>query len=147
MAADSPGASFRPFSVSDWPFAWKLRGAVCLLLLTQVNGLLDETRGISARVHETTIRLESVASVAEENAASAQEMVAMTDQLDTLMVTVATLSAGADGAGARSGETLGSLAARLRELVSSFRVEAGEPSQPGVPLEPAAVRTRELAGV
>ncbi|HST59904.1 MAG TPA: methyl-accepting chemotaxis protein, partial [Longimicrobium sp.] len=115
-----------------------LEGAVA-----QVNGLLAETRGISARVHETTIRLESVASVAEENAASAQEMAAMTDQLDSLMVTVAALSAGADSAAARSGETLGSLAARLRELVSSFRVEAGEPA---VPVEPA-LRTRELAGV
>jgi methyl-accepting chemotaxis protein len=111
--------------------------------VAQVNGLQAETRGISARVHETTIRLESVASVAEENAASAQEMAAMTDQLDSLMVTVAALSAGADSAAARSGETLGSLAARLRELVSSFRVDDEEP---GVPVEPVR-RTRELVGV
>jgi methyl-accepting chemotaxis protein len=108
----------------------------------QVNGLLEETRGISARVHETTLVLESVAAVAEENAASAQEMAAMTEQLDGLMVTVATLSAGADGASTRSGETLGSLAARLRELVSSFRVEAA----PAAPAEPAAFRTRIPAG-
>jgi methyl-accepting chemotaxis protein len=110
----------------------------------QVNGLLEETRGISARVNETTARLETVASVAEENAASAQEMAAMTDQLDTLMETVAALSAGADAASARSGETLGSLAARLRELVSSFRVEAPAPA---APLEPSARRTREPVGV
>jgi methyl-accepting chemotaxis protein len=111
----------------------------------QVNALLAETRGISARVHETTIVLESVASVAEENAASAQEMAAMTDQLDGLMVTVAALSAGADAASARSGETLGSLAARLRELVSSFRVEAA--TAPAAPVEPALRRAREPVGV
>ncbi|HST57089.1 MAG TPA: hypothetical protein VLK84_00285, partial [Longimicrobium sp.] len=40
MAANSPGAPFRPFSVSDWPFAWKLRGAVAVLLLISAAGVL-----------------------------------------------------------------------------------------------------------
>jgi methyl-accepting chemotaxis protein len=109
-----------------------LEGAVA-----QVDTLQAETRGISSRVRETTIVLENVASVAEENAASAQEMAAMAEQLDGLMMTVAALSAGADGSAARSGETLGSLAERLRELVSSFRVDAAEPA---VPMEPAFVK-------
>jgi methyl-accepting chemotaxis protein len=100
----------------------------------RVSGLNRETRGISTRVRETAVVLENVAAVAEETAASAQEMAAMAEQLDVMMVTVAELSAGADAASTRSGETLGSLAGQLRDLVSSFRVEAAGAA---VPLEPA----------
>ena len=99
-----------------------------------VNALQAETRGISTRVRDTTGVLENVAAVAEESAASAQEMAAMADQLDGMMVTVAALSAGGGDTSARSGETLGSLAAQLQELVSAFRVD-----RPGaaVPAEPS----------
>jgi len=100
----------------------------------QVNALHQETRGISARVSDTTVVLENVAAVAEESAASAEEMAAMAEQLDGMMATVAALASGADDASVRSGETLGSLAGLLRELVSSFRVENAEPA---IPVEPA----------
>jgi methyl-accepting chemotaxis protein len=109
---------------------------------SQVVALRGETRGISLRVRETTSLLENVAAVAEETAASAQEMAAMSEQLDGMMATVAALSAGADSAAARSGETLGSLAAQLRDLVSSFRVERADPS---AAVEPARGRPEYAA--
>jgi methyl-accepting chemotaxis protein len=103
----------------------------------QVSALQTETRGISTRVRETTGVLENVASVAEETAASAQEMAAMAEQLDGMMATVAALSAEA-GASGRSGETLGSLAGQLRDLVSSFRVDRSDAAAPTEPaLAPA----------
>ncbi|HEV3052263.1 MAG TPA: methyl-accepting chemotaxis protein, partial [Longimicrobium sp.] len=98
-----------------------------------VNALQAETRGISTRVRGTTNVLESVASVAEQTAASAQEMAAMAEQLDGQMATVAALAAGADDARGRSGETLGSLAGQLHELVSSFRVDRADPAIPAEP--------------
>jgi methyl-accepting chemotaxis protein len=102
-----------------------------------VNALRTETRGISTRVRETTGVLENVASVAEETAASAQEMAAMAEQLDGMMANVAALSAGAGDASARGGETLGSLAGQLHDLVSSFHVDRPDTA---VPAEPRLAR-------
>jgi methyl-accepting chemotaxis protein len=98
-----------------------------------VNALQAETRAISTRVRGTTSVLETVASVTEQTAASAQEMAAMAEELDGQMATVAALAAGADEAGGRSGETLGSLAGQLHELVSSFRVDRADPAVPAEP--------------
>jgi|GEM_PF-1806369 len=109
---------------------------------SRVHALHADSQGISARVQETTAVLGSVAAVAEENAASAEEMAALAEQLDSMMATVAALSASA-GRG-HGGETLGGLAERLRELVSSFKVDAEEPS---IPVEPNPARLRIPAGI
>ncbi|HEX2206160.1 MAG TPA: methyl-accepting chemotaxis protein [Longimicrobium sp.] len=106
-----------------------------------VNALRSETRGISTRVRDTAHVLENVAAVAEETAASAEEMAAMAEQLDGMMVTVAALSAGADEASARSGETLGSLAGQLQELVSGFRVDRPDAAVPAEPSPALAAAT------
>ncbi|HET7464608.1 MAG TPA: methyl-accepting chemotaxis protein, partial [Longimicrobium sp.] len=86
-----------------------------------VQRLAGGTREVAGRVRETTLMIGEVASVAEENAASAQEMAAMAEQLMATMNTIAALAGeGDDG----TGDSLPALSARLRELVSGFRVEA-----------------------
>jgi methyl-accepting chemotaxis protein len=112
---------------------------------SQVRSLRADTQRISEGVRETTAVLGNVASVAEENAAAAQEMAALAEELDSMMSVVAALSGGA-GEGGRSGETLGTLAARLRELVSSFKLGdadhregAAEPPSPAPPRARIAV--------
>lgn len=55
-AEPSPGSPFRPLSVTDWPFAWKLRGAVGLLLLISAAGVVAML-GFSGRIRERTALL------------------------------------------------------------------------------------------
>jgi len=86
-----------------------------------VQRLASGTREAAGGVRQTTHMIGEVAAVAEQNAASAQEMAAMAEQLGGTMGTIAAL---AGGEGDTGGDSLAALSARLRELVSGFRVEA-----------------------
>ncbi|HYH80500.1 MAG TPA: methyl-accepting chemotaxis protein [Longimicrobium sp.] len=89
-----------------------------------VLAMAAETSDISRRVRETTGMIGDVASVAEENAAAAQEMAALAGQLEASMATIAGLAGGTGADGAHTGDSLRALSARLGALVSRFRVEA-----------------------
>lgn len=78
----------------------------------------------------------TVAAVAEENAAAAQEMAALAEQLEGALATIASLAGAGHTAGDASDESLNGLAARLHRLVASFRLEDEAPREP-TPLRPA----------
>jgi len=88
-----------------------------------VQEVAAETRAISGRVDETAGMIGDVAAVAEENAASAEEMAALASQLESTMAAISTL-AGGSRADASSADSLNALAERLATLVSRFRVAA-----------------------
>ncbi|HEU4561536.1 MAG TPA: methyl-accepting chemotaxis protein [Longimicrobium sp.] len=89
-----------------------------------VERLAGGTRDVAGQVRATSAMLGEVAAVAEENAASAQEMSALAEQLEATMNTIAVMAGGGEDEDARHGDSLPALSARLRELVSGFRVEA-----------------------
>jgi methyl-accepting chemotaxis protein len=107
----------------------------------EVVALHGETRRISGQVGDTRAMIGSVAAVAEENAAAAQEMAALAEELEARMTAVAALSGGPGDEAGRVGETetLSALAVRLRDLVSSFRVDEAAP-----PAEPSPAPRRSL---
>ena len=115
-----------------------------------VDALTADTRRIFERVRDTASAIGNVASVAEENAASAQEMAALAEQLEGTAQTVAALAGSRDARVGAHDESLVALAARLRHLVSRFRVAAGDGDASG-PLPPRPGRIsaedRELVGV
>jgi methyl-accepting chemotaxis protein len=90
-----------------------------------VQRLAGGTREVAGQVRATSAMIGDVAAVAEENAASAQEMSALAEELEATMNTIAALAGGGEGEdAARHGDSLPALSARLKELVSGFRVEA-----------------------
>ena len=94
----------------------------------RARALTGDTARVSEGVRQTAALLGSVASVAEQNAASAQEMAALAEQLDGTMATIAALSGTRDAAEDEGDGSLSALAERLRRLVAAFRVDAGDTS-------------------